>query len=226
MPGVRERVAFVAREGRIRAGGLRGEPIVDERRVVVAPAGEQRRRRGQRLRVGGLEPRRPAQQRETGVLLAVLPDGEAVVEQLPPEVVAVRRDVVGALGREPRGSGERTVRAGHIAGDHGEAAEVVPGGGVRVLFILEDRVGEEALGLSELLVARLGFLARGFQCRYRVVNLRVGRRQVAGRPGRRPPPLSREQGARGEGESQESRCGAHGGLEMAREGATVNSRKT
>src|SRR5947207_1511768 len=99
-------------------------------------------------------------------------------------------------------------------------------GGLRVLFILENGVAEEALRLSELLVARLGLLARGFQCRYRVVNLRVGRRQVAGRPGRRPPPLSCEQGTRGEGESQESRCGAHGGLEMAREGATVNSRKT
>src|SRR5213079_126509 len=62
-----------------------------------------------------------------------------------------------------------------ITSDDGEAAEVVPGGGVRVLFILEDRVAEEALCLSELLVARLGLLARGFQCRYRVVNLRVGR---------------------------------------------------
>ena len=74
--------------------------------------------------------------------------------------MAVPRDIVRAFGRERRGPGKRTVRAGHIAGRDREAAQVVPRGGVRVLFILENGVGEKALRLNKLLVARLGLLRR------------------------------------------------------------------
>src|ERR1051325_747684 len=207
-------------------GVLPREPIVRERRVVVAPAREQPRRREQWLGVGGLEPDGRAQQGETRVLLAVLPGGQAVVEQLSPEIVPVARDIVGAFGREREGAGERRVGARYIARRDREPAEIVPGGGIGALFVLDDGVGEEPFRLSELRVARLGLLDRAFQRSYRVVDLGVSRRQLAGRLRRDPPPLSRERGTRRERESQESRGGTHGRLEMARLRPSVNSRKT
>src|SRR5438270_359933 len=132
-------------------------------------------------------------------------------------------------GRQREGPGQRAVGPCYIAGRDGEAAERVPGGGVRGLLVLENGVREESLRLSELLVARLGLLRRAAQRSYRVADLGVRRRQLAGRLGGRPSPLGRKQSTRREREGQEGqegRCGTHGGLEMTREGPGVNSRKT
>jgi len=66
---------------------------------------------------------------------------------------------------------ERGVRSRGVAYQNRLASQVVPRRGIAPLVVLQDRVGQKLLCLSELRPALIGFCDRGNQGLYRVINL-------------------------------------------------------
>src|SRR6267378_3087083 len=93
-------------------------------------------------------------------------------------------------------------------------AEIVPGGGILVLLVLEDRCYEDPARLSELAVALVGFLGGGLEVQHSAVDLEVGCAELAGGLGRHPPTLRQQR--RGDGAAQGRDSGLHVSFESGR----------
>jgi len=225
VPAVAERFPSVVREGCVVTGGARREAVVGEGGIVVAAARVQRRHGRECLGITGLEAGGDLEQTERRILLAVLPRREPIVQQLAPQLAAVRGDVLGALRCERGRPRERGVGAGYVPDGDVVAAEVVPSGGVRALVVLDDGFAQSLFRLGELRVALVGLFCRAAQRLHPFVYLGVSRYEVAGGPRWLPPGLGGERDARetaSNGEHGDARDGTHRGLEMALEAAGVN----
>src|SRR3989441_4548726 len=207
--GVAECVFFVFRNAGSGPRRLRRAAVVGESGVVVVLPGVHARQRDERLRISGLQAGGEAKQHGRRVFLPALPRGEAGVEGVRPQPAPVPVDVLLALGRDSERARERAVGAGGVGRFDVVAAEVIPGGGVLVLRVLRDRLGEDLPRLLELLVAPLRFLGGGLQVQDAAVDLEVAGAELAGGLGRGPAPLS-EQGAgqAGAAQSREREAGA------------------
>src|SRR5439155_23704890 len=160
MPAIAEGLPFVLREGRVIAGRASREAVVGEGGIVVGAACVQRGHGRKSLGIMRLEAGGDVEQRERRVLLTVLPRREPVVQQLTPQLPAVRGDVLGTFRRECGRPRERRVGARHVADGDVIAAEVVPSGGVRALVVLTDGFAQVLLGFGELWVALIGLFFR------------------------------------------------------------------
>src|SRR2546422_8504208 len=134
-PGIGKGVLSVPGEARVAARRGSRPPVVDQGGIVVALRRVQARERGERLGVRRLEPGGEVEQDDGGVLLALLPRGEAAVYRLGPDLRAVAPDVVRALGLQGEGARERAVRSAGVAHLEVVAAKIVPGGRVLLLEI-------------------------------------------------------------------------------------------